>query len=82
MIARADEHLPGQPLLRTVMRNGAVIASPRDLVDIRRETKAAIESLPRNLRALAPTKTAYCVDVSAALQGDEQDVIRKVKSQT
>jgi nicotinate phosphoribosyltransferase len=82
VIARADENLPGEPLLGTVMRNGEMVAAPRRLVDVRSETKAAIERLPSELRALAPARAGYRVAVSAALQADEQDVISRVKSQT
>mgnify|MGYP000505654088 CR=1 FL=1 len=67
IIARADEQLPGQPLLSLVMRAGERLER-RDLEAIRRYTRDQIARLPERIRALAPAQPPYPVEISPALQ--------------
>ncbi len=67
IIARADEQLPGRPLLRLVMRAGERLER-HDLEAIRRYTHEQIARLPERIRALAPAQPPYLVEISPALQ--------------
>ncbi len=79
-IARADENLPGRPLLKTVMRDGTRLpAGMVDLEAIRRYAQEQVARLPKPITAIAAADTPYQVEVSvklAKLQGEiEQEVI-------
>lgn len=68
VIARADERLPGRPLLVPVMRGGKRLSEPQDLETIRRHAQEQIQCLPERVRALAPAQPPYPVELSPALQ--------------
>ena len=53
VIARYEEDLSGDRLLRPVMREGRTISSTRSLKDIRAETAARLKRLPAELRSLS-----------------------------
>jgi nicotinate phosphoribosyltransferase len=72
-IARADEMLPGSPLLKLVMRAGRRIEALKPLAEIRAECLAAISTLPPAIRGLKKT-ALYPVSVSDALSDDERKV--------
>jgi len=72
-IARADEALPGTPLLKQVMRAGRRLDEPRPTADIRAQCLDAIASLPSALRTLEKA-APYPVAVSGALAEDEREV--------
>jgi nicotinate phosphoribosyltransferase len=73
IIARADEQLPGRPLLRLVMRAGERLER-QDLEAIRRYTHEQIARLPERIRALAPAQPPYPVEISAALRHLQQQL--------
>ncbi|MBE0598066.1 MAG: nicotinate phosphoribosyltransferase [Desulfuromonadales bacterium] len=67
-IARADEVMPGRPLLAPVMRGGRRLPPRRaPLEAARRYAQQQIDRLPANVRGLAPATPPYPVTVSAAL---------------
>nr|BAL59827.1 nicotinate phosphoribosyltransferase [Candidatus Acetothermum autotrophicum] len=68
VIARADERLPGRPLLVPVMRGGKRLSESQDLAAIRRHAQEQMQRLPERVRALAPAEPPYPVELSPALQ--------------
>ena len=72
VIARADESLPGTPLLAPVMRGGRRIAPPSDLSILRAAAKEAIAALPPELRALSPAPTPFPVSASPRLAAEAE----------
>lgn len=75
VIARAGEDLPGEPLLRPVMRGGRRLPETAEPLDAMRARAAAeIAKLPAAVRALAPATPGYTVEVSPALQRFDQEV--------
>ena len=69
VIARAEEHHTGRPILRRVMARGRRLpqASPT-LEQIRRTASEEIERLPDRIRALEPADPRYPVEISAELE--------------
>ena len=51
VIGLVDEHLPGEPLLQPVMREGRALPQPT-LEEIRERARVQLESLPLATRAL------------------------------
>jgi nicotinate phosphoribosyltransferase len=79
LIGRADEVLPGRPLLVPVMRAGERLpAGRRTLDEIRDETHRQIARLPRHVQALAPADPPYPVRISDALLRYQQQVARNL----
>ena len=71
VIARADEELPGRPLLRTVMQGGRRTEAGRaEMDEARAEAARALGGLPSRLRRLEPADPPYAVEVSEALRRD------------
>lgn len=80
-IARSSEHLPGRPLLETVMRNGRRLpAGTVDLKDMRRHAQAQIARLPDPVTKIDDARPPYPVEVSTALSDFQQEVAQKVAS--
>ena len=67
-ITLADETLPGEPLLREVMREGRRIAEPPTLDAIREHCRSQLDELPPFLRELGPGEAGYAVHVSDRVQ--------------
>lgn len=80
VIARAEESLPGRPLLRPVMRAGRRLAPAEPLSEIRERAAAEREMLAPALRSLSPPDPPYPVTVSASLLGYQEEVRRAVLS--
>ncbi|RUO23939.1 nicotinate phosphoribosyltransferase [Aliidiomarina minuta] len=79
-IARADEKLPGRPLLQEVMRDGRRLAShTQDLEDIRNYSQAQVQQLPARFRRLQKQDTPYPVAVSDKLSTYQHQVSEAVK---
>lgn len=78
IIARADEALPGEPLLRPVMRAGRRIDPFPSLDDIRTHARQALATLPPRITALAPATPPYPVTISPALAAEEDAVKRRL----
>jgi nicotinate phosphoribosyltransferase len=79
VIARAEETLPGRPLLRPVMRGGRRL--PEGAVDLhagRQRAQDETARLPDPIRALPPAEQRYPVEISAALRAYQEEVAREV----
>lgn len=76
VIARADETLPGRPLLAPVMREGRRLPGTEiALADIRSHAAAERARLPERLCGLAPATPPYPVLVSDGLAAYQREVI-------
>jgi nicotinate phosphoribosyltransferase len=77
-IAREREELPGTPLLHPVMEDGRRLAAGGEPLHAARQRAAAqIARLPEAVRGLAPARTPYSVEVSAALRSYQREVIAR-----
>ncbi len=75
VIARADEHLEGRPLLQLVMRAGRrTPTAATNLEAIRRHAADALARLPERVTAIDPADSPYPVGVSPALERHHADV--------
>ena len=73
VIAQHDERLPGEPLIREVMRDGRRLPlAGLDLPASRERARTAIARLPPRLLQLAPAAPAYPVEVSARLTAEQE----------
>jgi nicotinate phosphoribosyltransferase len=77
-IARADETLPGTPLLKQVMRAGRRIEAAEPLADIRTRCLSEIAALPPTISSLEKAARPYPVAVSAALADEEREVRARI----
>ena len=73
IVTSDTDQLPGEPLLRPVMKNGCRLAPSPGLAELRHHTAAQLGQLPELLRALEPVP-AYDVRISLALQKLAQSV--------
>lgn len=68
VIARANEQLPGRPLLQCVMRDGErLVEEMASLDDARKLARDEIALLPDEIRGIHPPETSYEVTVSDSL---------------
>lgn len=74
VIALHDETLAGVPLLRPVMRNGALLGESIPLPQIRAHAQEAMNALPPDFRSLAPLPAPYPVTISMRLAEHEREV--------
>ncbi len=82
-IARADEDLPGRPLLRPVMRDGKRLIPPTaDLAETRRHAAEQIARLPESVRGLPEADPPYPVEISPELNAYHQEVIRETAARS
>ena len=82
-IARADEDLPGRPLLETVMRDGVRIIPPTyDLSGIRRYAAEQTARLPETVRGLPEADPPYPVEISAQLNAYHEEVVRRIAARS
>jgi len=80
VIGRADEELPGRPLLRTVMREGRRTEAGRaGLEEARAEAARSIGMLPERLMGLDVADPPYPVEISDALRRDLEEVSSRVQ---
>lgn len=75
VVTTHNDQLPGEPLLRPVMKDGRCLTSSPGLVEVRRLAAAQLGQLPESLRALE-TVPAHDVRISSALQNLAQTVDR------
>ena len=81
IIARADEDLPGRPLLSDVMRGGKRIQhTVVDLDAVRRYAAEQLARLPASTRSIAACDRPYPVEVSAALLDFHREVSMRTAS--
>jgi nicotinate phosphoribosyltransferase len=79
VIARAEEHLEGRPLLRCVMRDGRRLPEGSiDLNGARRRACDELTLLPEHVRALPPADPPYPVIVSPALRAYRDEVVAQL----
>lgn len=70
-IGRADERLPGRPLLEPVMRGGRRLpAGRRSIQDIRSGLREHVDQLPTRLRDLEKADPPYPVQISRELEAE------------
>lgn len=78
VIARADEELPGTPLLEVVMRSGERLpAARRTIEDARLRARSEVARLPPQLRQLDPAPRPYPVQVSGTLGRYHQSILEQ-----
>lgn len=77
IVTTHNDRLPGESLLRLVMKDGVCLTSSPGLSELRRHTAAQLAQLPESLRPLEPV-TAYDVRISPALQSLAQAVDRNL----
>jgi len=81
LIGRADEDLPGRPLLTLCMREGKRLSPGTfDLDNARSHAQQQIARLPARIRALAGAGAPYPVEVSPALADFQRRVQDEVAS--
>jgi nicotinate phosphoribosyltransferase len=79
VIARAEETLPGRPLLRPAMRGGRRLAEGTiDLNAAREHAQEELARLPEHIRAIRPAQPRYRVEISEALRAYQDEVTREV----
>ena len=82
-IGRADEDLPGRPLLEQVMQNGRPLIPPNhDLDETRRYAAEQIARLPEAVRALPEADPPYPVEISPKLNAYHEEVIRETAARS
>ncbi len=80
VVARADEDLPGRPLLETVMRDGKRLdAGDVDLESARDHASRELSRLPDPIRDIAPAESPYPVDISPELSRYQEEIEESVK---
>lgn len=83
VIGRADERLPGRPLLRKVMEDGRRLTAGTESLDrIRARTTEELARLPKELLELETADPAYAVDVSDKLTRYQEQVVQEVTRST
>lgn len=79
ILARADEGLPGRPLLEPAMAHGRLVPTyPRDLEVIRRYARRQIQRLPDRIRSLITAAPLYLVEVSEGLRASASEVRQQI----
>jgi nicotinate phosphoribosyltransferase len=81
VIARADEEIPGRPLLRKVMERGARLPAGREsLADARERAAEELGHLPAAVRSLEPADPGYPAEPSDELLSYQEDLIGHLKA--
>ena len=73
-IARAEEKLPGTPLLQPVTRGGVRVAPAESLATIRDRCRSELARMPEDIRRIGKTARSYSVTVSPALDALDRQV--------
>ena len=82
-IARAEEDLPGRPLLDTVMHDGRRLIPPTaNLAETRLHAAKQIARLPETVRGLPEADPPYPVEISAKLNAYHQEVVRRTAARS
>ncbi len=81
VIARADETLPGRPLLAPVMHGGKRLPTGHtDLAAAREQAGLQVAALPERVRALTPANPPYPVEISDRLADLHRHIVDEVKN--
>jgi nicotinate phosphoribosyltransferase len=78
VIGADSEHLPGQPLLRCLMRHGERVAPRPTLGETRADVQRALAAFPARIIGLADADPPYPVRISEALARAEAEVRARV----
>jgi nicotinate phosphoribosyltransferase len=78
VIALEEEHMPGEPLLLPVMREGKRLSPIAPLGELQKRCQSQIERLPATVRALAVSDQAYPVRHSARLEALLEEVRERI----
>lgn len=80
VIARADESLPGRPLLETVMQHGQRLSTEYLSLDSARDrARREIARLPDTVRAIESIDPPYPVEVSPALSEYQEAIENRIR---
>ncbi len=83
IIGRADESLPGRPLLRKVMEGGVRLPAGAEPLDaLRKRTAQELAKLPPRIQALEQADPPYEVTISPKLERYTEEVTRRVAEAT
>jgi nicotinate phosphoribosyltransferase len=74
VIARAEEQLPGTPLLQPVMLNGKRVKPAEPVAAIRDRCQAELACMPEDIRRMGKTSRSYSVTISPALDAFDREV--------
>ncbi len=82
VIARHDERLAGEPLLRAVMKNGRKLeASGPSLEQMRAHARSQLEALPPAVQALEKCSPGYPVAISESLAAERDRLTDSLRAQ-
>jgi nicotinate phosphoribosyltransferase len=73
-IARAEESLPGTPLLQPVMRGGVRVAPAEPLTAIRERCRTELARMPEDIRRIGKSARSYSVAISPSLDALDRAV--------
>ncbi len=73
-IARAEETLPGTPLLRPVMRGGVRVTPAEPLTTIRDRCRTELARMPEDIRRMGKSARSYSVAISPSLDALDRQV--------
>lgn len=83
LLARADESLPGRPLLVQVMEKGRILDAGREELDAMRDrARREIEALPERVRSLDPAEPPFEVVLSDGMEEHLDKVRRRVSEES
>lgn len=80
IIARAEEQLPGEPLLKKVMQNGKRLPShQRDIESIRNYAQQQLKQLPNDVSSLGGNGKSYSAEISEKLSNYQKEIAEHLK---
>jgi nicotinate phosphoribosyltransferase len=79
VIARAEETLPGTPLLRPVMQNGVRVIPAESIEAIRDRCRTELARMPEDIRRMGRTSRSYSVTISPALDALDREVRENIQ---
>lgn len=80
VVARADEHFPGDPLLSVVMRGGERVgAGTADLESAREHARRETARLPAHLLDIKPAMPPYPVGISPGLSQYQRELEKQLR---
>ena len=81
-ISRAEEDLPGRPLLKPVMQDGRCLQDlTQNLEDIRSFAQKQLATLPEAISVIEPLPEPYPVHISDGLEAYKNEVIEKLEQE-
>ncbi|MGM7448067.1 nicotinate phosphoribosyltransferase [Idiomarina sp. ST20R2A10] len=81
-IARAEEQLPGEPLLKKVMQSGKRLPShQRDIEEIRQYVQQQLSKLPEYVSSISSKEKSYPVEISDKLASYQKEITEHLKQE-